>query len=112
MRAPSSSSRIWRSPCLGLAVATRQRSPARLVATLARWAGIALAVLLLGTAFWPWAQVRPLTRPLQGMIQLSQFQWNFPVLFDGADVPATALPWTYVPQWMLLTTPPVVLVGA
>ena len=27
-----------------------------------------VAVLLLGTVFWPWAQVRPLTRPLQGMI--------------------------------------------
>ena len=46
------------------------------------------------------------------MLRLSRFQWTFPVLFDGADVPASALPWDYVPRWVLLATPPVVLLGA
>jgi len=96
----------------GLLVATRERSVSRLLATFARWAGVVIAVLLLGTAFWPWAQVRPLTRPLQGMMKLSQFRWEFPVLFAGADVPASDLPWDYIPRWLLLTTPPVVLLGA
>jgi hypothetical protein len=97
---------------LGLTIAARRCSSVRVVATFARWVGIAVAVLLLGTVFWPWAQVRPLTRPLQGMVTISRLPWNFPVLFDGAEVPATALPWTYVPQWVLITTAPVVLVGA
>lgn len=97
---------------LGLTLATRAFSMRQLGATLARWAGVAVAVLLLGTLFWPWAQVRPLTRPLQGMARLSQFRWDFPVLFAGQDVPASALPWNYIPQWLLLTTPPVVIVGA
>jgi 4-amino-4-deoxy-L-arabinose transferase-like glycosyltransferase len=96
----------------GLTLATREFSVRRLAGTLARWAGVAVAVLLLGTLFWPWAQVRPLTRPLLGMRGLSQFQWSAPVLFDGRDVPASALPWDYIPRWLLLTTPPVVLVGA
>jgi 4-amino-4-deoxy-L-arabinose transferase-like glycosyltransferase len=96
----------------GLTIARREFSLPRLGATLARWAGVTVAVLLLGTLFWPWAQVRPLTRPWQGITKLSQFQWNFPVLFDGRDVPASALPWDYVPRWVLLTTPPVVLAGA
>jgi hypothetical protein len=95
-----------------LTIAARELSPVRLGATLVRYAGVTVAVLLLGTVFWPWAQVRPLTRPLQGMIRLSQFQWTFPVLFNGADVPASALPWDYVPRWVLLTTPPVVILGA
>ena len=95
-----------------LTVATREFSPVRLCATFLRGAGVVVAVLLLGTVFWPWAQVRPLTRPVQGMFRLSQFQWTFPVLFDGADVPASALPWDYIPRWVLLTTPPVVLLGA
>jgi hypothetical protein len=34
------------------------------------------------------------------------------VLFDGRDVPASALPWNYVPQWALITIPPVVWLGA
>ena len=49
---------------------------------------------------------RPLKRPVQGMLKLSQFTWEFPVLFDGRDVPANALPWNYVPQWALITIPP------
>ena len=98
---------------LGLLVlASRERSPKRLALTFARYASAVVAVLLLGTAFWPWAQVRPLKRPIQGMLRLSEFRWEFPVLFGGADVPASALPWDYVPRWALLTTPPVVLLGA
>jgi hypothetical protein len=97
---------------LGLAIASTPISSTRLVATFARWAGVALVALPLGTVFWPWAQVRPFTRPLQGMITTARLPWNFPVLFDGAEVPATALPWRYVPQWVGITTPPVVLAGA
>jgi hypothetical protein len=96
----------------GLTIAGREFSLPRLFATLARWAAVTVAVLLLGTVFWPWAQVRPLTRPVQGIIKLSQFEWSSTVLFAGKDVPPAALPWDYVPRWALFTTPPVVLVGA
>jgi len=96
----------------GLTLAARDFSPRRLAATVARGAAVVAAVLLLGTLFWPWAQVRPLKRPIQGMLKLSQFRWDFPVLFDGRDVPASALPWNYVPQWALIVTPPVVMLGA
>jgi len=95
-----------------LVLVARERSPKHLALTFARYASVVVAVLLLGTAFWPWAQVRPLKRPIQGMLRLSEFRWEFPVLFGGADVPASALPWDYVPRWALLTTPPVVLLGA
>ena len=96
---------------VGLTLATRERSLRRLAATAARWAGVVVAVLLLGTLFWPWAQLRPLKRPWQAIGKLSQFQWNYPVLFDGRDVPASALPWDYIPRWWLITTPPVVILG-
>jgi 4-amino-4-deoxy-L-arabinose transferase-like glycosyltransferase len=96
----------------GLTLATRDLALPRLAATAGRFALVGVAVLLSGTVFWPWAQLRPLQRPWQGMRKLSQFEWNFPVLFDGKDVPASALPWDYVPQWLLVSTPPVVLAGA
>ncbi len=94
-----------------LTLATRELRPLRLAETLARGLGVVALVMLLGTLFWPWAQLRPLKRPVQGMLKLSQFTWEFPVLFDGRDVPANALPWNYVPQWALITIPPVVWVG-
>ena len=96
----------------GLSVASRALSPARLLSTAARWAALVLVVLVAGTAFWPWAQKRPLKRPVQAVFLLSQFDWDRTVLFDGRDVRATALPVDYVPRWAAVTVPPVVLIGA
>jgi hypothetical protein len=96
----------------GLTVASRATSPARLFSTAARWAALVVVVLVAGTAFWPWAQKRPLKRPVQAILLLSGFDWDRTVLFDGRDVRTTALPVDYVPRWAVVTVPPVVLVGA
>ena len=96
----------------GLSVASRAYSPARLLSTAARWAVLVLVVLVAGTAFWPWAQKRPLKRPVQAVFLLSEFDWDRTVLFDGRDVRATDLPVDYVPRWAAVTAPPVVLIGA
>lgn len=93
-------------------VASRACSPAQLFSTAARWATLALVVLVAGTAFWPWAQKRPLHRPVQALFKLSDYDWDRTVLFDGRDVRTKALPVDYVPRWAAVTVPPVVLVGA
>ena len=95
-----------------LTVATRGFAPRQLAGTLARYAAVVVAVLLMGTVFWPWAQLRPLTRPFTGLRRLSHFEWTSPVLFAGRDIPANALPWDYIPRWLLIGTPPVVTLGA
>ena len=96
---------------VGLTLAARDFNPRRLAATFASGVAVVVTVLLTGTLFWPWAQIIPLKRPIQGMLRLSEFRWDFPVLFDGRDVPASALPWSYIPQWALVVTPPVVMIG-
>ena len=96
----------------GLTLAAGDVSPLRLAATAVTWIALAAVALVAGTAFWPWAQVHPLTRPFQAVSLLSGFDWSSTVLFAGADVRATALPFDYVPRWVALTTPPVVLAGA
>jgi hypothetical protein len=40
------------------------------------------------------------------------FEWDGAVLFRGREVPASGVPPTYLPVWMLITIPPVVLAGA
>ncbi|MGE5127059.1 MAG: ArnT family glycosyltransferase, partial [Betaproteobacteria bacterium] len=96
----------------GLTLAARELSPRRLAVTAGSWIALAIVVLLVGTLAWPWAQVQPLKRPFEALQRLSAFDWDRTVLFDGADVRATALPLDYVPRWAAVTTPPVVLVGA
>jgi hypothetical protein len=95
-----------------LTLAARAFAPAQLASTAGRYALLVLLVLLLGTAFWPWAQKRPLTRPLQAASALSGFVWTHSVLYDGRDIPAPELPRDYVPRWMAMSAPPVVLAGA
>jgi hypothetical protein len=70
-------------------------------------------VALLGaSAFWPWAQEQPLVRPIQAFFMASGFSWGNPSLFGGQDVQAGDLPWYYLPTWLAITIPPIVLAGA
>ena len=94
------------------AVAERCMNWRRLADTATRLAAVTVAVLLLGTVFWPWAQGAPLTRPFQTLLGAANYPWNGPVLFEGRDYGAQELPWYYAPWWFLISTPPVVIVGA
>ncbi len=70
--------------------------------------GIAWIVML---PWWPAALVRPITQPLRTLRELSNFDWNYNVFFDGRQILATELPWTYLPKWFLMTMPEFVLLG-
>jgi hypothetical protein len=72
---------------------------------------VLVAGLILGTIFWPWAQASPLTRPFEALTRASAYDFDGPVVFDGLDLPASQLPWSYLPTWLLIATPPVVLAG-
>ena len=84
----------------------------RLAGTAMTVAAIAIATLLLGTVFWPWAGGKPLTRPFEALLGAANYPWNGGVLFMGAEYPAQELPWYYAPWWFAISAPPVVLAGA
>ena len=102
---------------LGLLIAgLRPRSNActdwrRLLDPAARLLAITVAMLILGTVFWPWAGGAPLTRPFQALLGAANYPWNGMVLFNGHEYRAAELPWYYAPWWVLISTPPVVLAG-
>ncbi len=77
----------------------------------ARLVVVLLAGLLVGTIFWPWAQAEPFTRPFEALSRASGYDWDGLVLFNGNAQPASQLPWSYLPTWFLIGTPPVVLAG-
>ena len=72
--------------------------------------GLVPIVLVLGTAFWPWAQSQPMRRPLIALRELSHFAFDGRVLFDGQMVRTLNLPWNYLPKWLVVQTPILVLV--
>jgi hypothetical protein len=83
------------------------------VATAGRMAVIALIAVPAGTLAWPWAQASPYLRPIEGFLFTSRASWaeGFYLLFGGETLGAGSVPWTYVPTWLVLALPPVVLVG-
>lgn len=94
------------------AIAERNLHWRRLADTAGRLAAVALGVLLLGVGFWPWAQGAPLIRPVEALLGMASYPWAGGVLFNGEGYSAPNLPWHYPLAWLLISTPPVVLVGA
>jgi hypothetical protein len=96
---------------LAFVIAERQFDPRRLFDTFLRVVAITAAVLVLGTVFWPWAMASPFIRPIEALLSFANAPFSADVLFNGHAVPSNDLPWYYVPVWLLISTPPVVLIG-
>ena len=92
-------------------LAERQFTTRRLLDTALRVAAITAGVLVLGTVFWPWAMSSPFIRPIEALLSFANAPYGADVLFNGQPVPSDNLPWYYVPVWLLISTPPVVLTG-
>ena len=61
--------------------------------------------------FWPWARVATLKRPLLALLSVADSGDGPRVLYTGQWFYDTAIPRTYAPWWILISTPPVVLAG-
>ncbi|WP_143164055.1 hypothetical protein [Hymenobacter daecheongensis] len=65
-----------------------------------------VALTLAGTvAGWPYLWATPPAELWQALHRLGSYPWPFTVLYWGRLVPATQLPWHYIPVWLLITTP-------
>jgi hypothetical protein len=102
----------------GLAMALWEKGDLRRPAALARDAAgafvravpVALAVAFpVMLFFWPWAQQAPLTRPLAAFIEFGHHAFPYTTLFDGSYVQAEDLPAAYLPVYILLKLPELVL---
>jgi hypothetical protein len=60
--------------------------------------------------FWPWAQISPIENPLRALAFFSHETFPYRTLFAGKYFPATDLPWAYLPTYIVLALPEMVLV--
>ncbi|HYL33719.1 MAG TPA: glycosyltransferase family 39 protein [Stellaceae bacterium] len=67
---------------------------------------IAYPVMML---FWPWAQQSPLINPVHALLYFSHEIFPYGTLFDGHYIPAADLPWEYLPTYIVLALPELVL---
>jgi hypothetical protein len=62
-------------------------------------------------AAWPWAALAPLN-PLRGLIDFGGFHYHIGTIFAGRVYEMGDVPRWYVPAYLLIKLPPVVLVGS
>jgi hypothetical protein len=75
------------------------------------FAALALAWLVM-VAGWPWALSSPLLNPLAAMSAAASFRQSYPVWFEGRSVMSNCLPWYYLCKYLLIATPPAVLIAS
>ena len=71
--------------------------------------GYAIATSLCVWMFWPTLWRAPIASFWHALQTMSRYPWDQMVLYRGAPVPATDLPWHYAPVWIAITTPLVYL---
>src|SRR5580704_6484617 len=59
--------------------------------------------------FWPWAQSAPIDHPLSALAVFSHEIFQAKTLFDGQLLSAYTLPWTYLPTYIGLALPELIL---
>lgn len=74
---------------------------------------IAISVVsyFLSTILWPYALQNPLLNPLKSFSVMVQFPDTFREIFEGKVIWSDLMPWYYLPEYMAITIPLVVLSG-
>ena len=69
---------------------------------------LAYVIMILG---WPWAALEPLN-PIRGLLAFSQFQYGLRTVLAGPVYEMADVPRSYVPIYILIRVPLVMLLGA
>ena len=79
------------------------RDATSVISSLLKIGLLAWSIMLV---WWPYAQLNPLLNPLRAFRRAANFT-DFPatVLFEGRFIPASALPWYYLPKSFAITLP-------
>ncbi len=91
---------------LGVAALSAPGNRLRLAVRLSPILPIAWAVMLI---FWPWAQISPIRHPIEALRHFSAMNGNIGTLFMGHMVGRTYHPAFYLPVYMLVKLPDLVL---
>ena len=60
---------------------------------------------------WPFMWENPILNFVNSLFYFSNYGWGGKLLYFGSYVDAKNLPWHYIPVWILITTPPIILIS-
>ncbi len=73
---------------------------------------VAIAGYFGGLLFWPYGLIAPFSNPLSALKEQTNFAMGIGLLFEGKAISSREIPWYYIPKWLAITTPLVVMIGA
>ena len=79
-----------------------------LVTTLAI---ITIASYFAGLIFFPYGLSSPISNPMKAFNEMQKFSTNIRLLFDGQHIMSDNIPCYYIPQWIYITAPIIVIAG-
>lgn len=62
--------------------------------------------------FWPYGLIAPFTNPFKALGEMQNFSTSIRILFNGHHIMSNQVPWDYIPVWVSITTPLIVLIPA
>lgn len=89
-----------------LALDLTRAAPAPRLRSAGQVALLAVLAWAVMVASWPWAHGGPLLRPLLASAVAARFPAALPVLFEGVHYAPGDLPWRYLTEYLVITTPP------
>ncbi len=64
-----------------------------------------------GLVFWPYGLEGPLDHPFVALGAMSEFSTGIRMLFDDQHIMSSNVPWYYIPKWISITSPIIILLG-
>jgi len=80
-----------------------------LIKAVLGFAGYALFAVFFTVLLWPYLWPNPVAGLVSVFERFAKYPYEFPELYFGEYVLPTQLPWHYVPVWIAITTPPVIV---
>lgn len=72
---------------------------------------IILLGYFLGLLFWPFGLIDPIENPLAALSRFSKYPAKINQLFEGEQIRSHKLPWYYLPKYLLISNPLIVVFG-
>jgi tetratricopeptide (TPR) repeat protein len=73
--------------------------------------GLGIAGYLIGLIFWPYGLQNPISNPFTALHEMTQFSTSISMLFNDHKIVSDNVPWYYIPKWIFISSPVIVLLG-
>jgi hypothetical protein len=59
---------------------------------------------------WPYIFLDPFRNLYHSIVVMQRYPWNGPVIFNGGIYPGQRLPWSYIPVWLAIGSPLIIVI--